>query len=206
MIPLLSVLLLPAALPADSPAGPAPATAGATPAATPVVVRWAQPVHLATPYRWTWSAGVAPVTDGVLLELAVDPAWLVPTALAQPVLYAGARPVERMNVGWPSGCLLAFAAAPFDLATDPVYFGLPALPERVDDWQGEQALATARALGLEGRGADAVAILAPPLDLPDAEAAYRVAAERVLACAPDEADRARGWLLPVIGRRPGASP
>ena len=108
----------------------------------------AQTFNLEQSYRYDWSAAHPAVSEGLLLELDVDPAWLKPSDTRQAVLYAGAVPVERLNTGWPSGRLWVIVPGP-PAGELLLYFGGYELPETVTEAQGRDAEAEARKRGLK---------------------------------------------------------
>lgn len=107
----------------------------------------AQTFKLEQSYRYDWSAEHPTVTEGLLLRLDVDPAWLIPSDTRQAVLYAGSTPVERLNTGWPSGELWVIVPGP-PAGELLLYFGGYELPERVTAEQGRASEAEARSRGL----------------------------------------------------------
>jgi hypothetical protein len=165
-------------------------------------LRAARAFTLEVPYDWTWGADAALIAQGVLIAAAVDPALARPRAVGGPVLYAGARPAEPLNSGWPAGCLVALLPGPVDLSRAPLYFGSDELPERVDAARGEAELAAAMAAGF-GRLA---AVSGAPLAARDISEVLHLAADWIEACAPDEAGRAailRGTPAAPAGATPG---
>src|SRR6185369_1749904 len=102
--------------------------------ATPAPVKsilFAQPFTLETPFINTFSKEREKVSNGVLIVLEVDPALVVPRNTLEPVLYAGNVTVQRLNQGEQSGRVIGIVPGTINLATAPIWFGTPALPERV---------------------------------------------------------------------------
>lgn len=100
--------------------------------------------QLETPYRYDWRADRPWVHSGYLVVLSVDPALVRPRQTAEPVLYVGGQPAERMNQGTGSGQVIAIVPAVLDDRNHPDYldleqtrfwFGNPALPEQLDEGQ-----------------------------------------------------------------------
>ena len=132
-------------------AQPAPTPVPATPAGVESVL-YARAFELAEPVRYAWSDEIAEIDSGTILVLAVDPAYLQPRALAEPVLYVGERPAWRVSHGATSGRVVAVVPGEVDLAEVPVFFGSPALPEQVDDDVARTELARAQAAGVRSVG------------------------------------------------------
>lgn len=111
-------------------------------------VRAIQPFSLSRSYNYEWSSERAPVTEGLLLVLDVDPAFLIPSDTRQAVLYCGDLPVERLNTGWPDGRLVVLVPGQVDLARNPLYFGGYELPEAVSRTDGQARLEIALRNGI----------------------------------------------------------
>ncbi len=114
----------------------------ATPATVAELV-YARPFTLAKGYKFFWSKERQNVTTGTLLVLKVDKALVYPRAIAMPVLYVGDQTAERLNHGHKSGHVIAIVPGEVDLTKQPIWFGTPDLPERVDakKIKSERALA-----------------------------------------------------------------
>ena len=153
----------------------------------------------ARPYPWM--AGHAPFSSGLLLALEVFPALALPRQTAEPVLYVGDVPAERLNVGYPSGRLLVLIPGEPDLQALPVFFGPPALPERIDPAHAAGDLAQARAQGLTGFSAQdlqqAQAAGGEALSLSDSRGLDHAIADWIEAWAPDEQERATNLRTPA---------
>jgi hypothetical protein len=130
--------------------GPIPALPEQTVAAWDIL--YAQPFILDEGYTHYWRLEQPIVDAGYIVVLAVDPDLAVPRQTDEPVLYAGEQTVERVNTGQDEGHLVALIPAlrgldglpDLDLASAPIWFGTPELPERVDAAriQAELSLAT----------------------------------------------------------------
>ncbi|MFN9076315.1 MAG: hypothetical protein ACK5WX_02700 [bacterium] len=143
----------------------------ATPAGVVEVVA-AFPFVLDAPYEHDMRKDKRTVTRGHVLVLRCDPAYLLRRQTAEPVLLAGAETVERINIGFDSGVLVALVPESkakgedgveraVDPVASPIYFATPELPERVDAaWIAAEAAKarnagiTAPALAADGRGAE----------------------------------------------------
>jgi hypothetical protein len=152
----------------------------------------------ARPY--SWMRNHAPIREGLLLALEVDPVLARPRQTAEPVLYVGGVAAERLNAGYPSGHLLALVPGKPDLTVEPVFFGQPDLPERLDADDGQRALAEARASGIVAFSAaqvrSAQAAGGAALGLRDSRALDFAVAAWIEAWAPEEAERAAGLRAP----------
>jgi hypothetical protein len=152
---------------------------------------------LQTPYTNTWSKERAQVYAGTLVVLDVDPAYVIPRDALEPVLYAGDVAVQRLSQGDVSGRVVAIIPGNIDVATVPIWFGSPALPERVTvesaraeraraEKAGVRALASARAAGVQRAAVNS----------PDMAALLRnVAAPLVEEFSPQEKYLADSWRL-----------
>jgi hypothetical protein len=102
-----------------------------TPAAVDQVV-YARPFTLNEPMSFDWCKEPFNVTKGTILVLKVNPDLVIPRQTAEPVLYVGNQTAMRLNHGNQSGYVIALVPGDVDLAKDPIWFGTPGLPERVD--------------------------------------------------------------------------
>lgn len=109
---------------------------------------YARPFVLEAGFVDRWSAERPLVTDGWILVLDVDPMLGFPRETAEPVLYAGRRTAQRISRGWPAGRVVALVPGPIDWETDPVWFGAPELPERIDATIAAAERARALAAGI----------------------------------------------------------
>jgi len=170
-----------------------PVEAGALLAARAFALQEARP--------YAWMQGHPPIREGLLLALAVDPDLARPRQIAEPVLYVGGVPAERLNAGYPSGRLLVLIPGTPDLAALPVWFGDPELPERIDADDGAAALAGARALGVApfspAEVERALAAGGAALRLRDGRALDHAVASWIEAWAPAEAERAENLRAPA---------
>jgi hypothetical protein len=145
--------------------------------------------------------GHAPFTGGLLIAIEVEPALALPRQVAEPVIYVGDVPAERLNVGWPSGRLLLLVPGQPDLSAVPVFFGPPELPERIDSAHATADLALARDVGLvpfaQVRIDAAFVAGGEPLALRDSRALDHAIADWIDAWAPDEAERAASMRAPA---------
>lgn len=132
-----------------------PPTIPANPAvALPIELVHAQPFTLATPERHTWRAEAPAFDSGLVLVLEAQAEYLAPRQVAEPVLFVGDQTAQRLNTGYPSGQLVVLVPdlTLADLATSPIYFGQPALPEQVDAAVIARELEVAQRAGLNGPG------------------------------------------------------
>lgn len=157
-------------------------------------VVWARAFTLAQPIPYASQRGAPAMDRGVILELRVDPAMVVPRQVA-PNLYVGDVPATLMNWDPIGGCAVVYVPGAPALATAPIYFGSAEPAERID----------AAAGALERQAAVAGGATPLPQDRLDAAFAaggapfaardfYDVAAAmgaRIAACSPAEAERAQ---------------
>lgn len=178
-------------------AGPLVAQVPATPASVGRVLH-ASPCVLEQAYTHAWRRERPQVRAGYLLVLEVDPALVVPRQGAEPVLYVGRQTAQRFNVGYGSGRVVAFVPSDLgedggltlDLATAPIWFGAPELPERVD--AARIADERRKAAGARIRPRTTAELQAARAETPgvrtlaDQAALFREAGALVIRYAPDE--------------------
>lgn len=180
------------------PDAPAHASAGGV-----YAILAAQPFVLDRPWRHTWRKEQPQFDAGWLVVLSVDPTLVVPRQIEEPVLYAGAQTVERVNIGEESGHVVAILPSArdargnvaLDLASTPFYFGPNELPERVTELEARTQLARAITKGVLPL---AVPKIGETLHLPSRDELDQRAALLILEHAPDEYDRANGMLAPRV--------
>lgn len=108
------------------------------------------------PFVHEWRKEQPLASGGYLLVLKVDPELARPRQTYERVLYVGAETAERCNAPWEGGVLVVLVPAPvdagglvqLDLASTPIWFGEPELPERVDAARIARERTEAAALGL----------------------------------------------------------
>jgi hypothetical protein len=176
----------------------------AKPQATPAAVLdilVIQPFRLRVGYQYDWLESRPIVSDGLLVVLRVQPASVVPRDSGEPVLYAGDRTVQRLNQGQGSGYVVGIIPGELDLATEPIWFGRPQLPERVTPEVIKEERALADKAGIKPFGPDKItAARGEAIEVEDLEALLRgVAADLVLKFSPDEKYLAEAWRLPTSG-------
>jgi hypothetical protein len=177
---------------------------------TPAPVRdllFAQPFTLETPFINTFSKEREKVSNGVLIVVDVDPALVIPRNTLEPVLYAGNAAVQRLNHGDRSGRVIGIVPGTLNLATAPIWFGTPELPERVtqNTIQYERGLAD-RAGVRAFPSARLVSIQRPVIAAKDlATLLSTVAANLIYEYSPQEKQLADSWRLPeakAVPKRP----
>lgn len=186
--------------PLTPPAEPPPLPAD--PSASPVELLYARPFELDVPYTHAWRAERPKVSAGHLLVLAVDPQLVAPRQTYEPVLYVGAQPAERINSGYGSGHLVVIAPATpgVELAEQPIFFGEPELPERIDAASATAQRERAVAQGLRGPGALLAERGADAVRFTDDYELRLYAADLVEQWAPDETDLIVGLRAPLLRR------
>jgi hypothetical protein len=187
---------------AAQPAKPAPTVPTAPTAVKGILV--VQPFKLQQGYRNNWSKERAQVSSGVVVVLEVDPALAQRRDAAEPVLYAGDTPVQRLNDGSQSGRVIAIVPGATDLSGVPIWFGAPSLPERatVDTARAERARAEKSGIRPLSPATLRTAARAP-VTAPDLAALLRDhVAPLVLQFSPYEKDLADAWRLPAATASP----
>jgi hypothetical protein len=162
---------------------------------------YARPFVLDTPHEYPWMRGHAPVTEGLLLVVEVDPEIARLRDAASPVLYVGDTPAERVNAAAAEGRVVLIVPGHPDLTEIPVYLGSVELPERVDAARGALELEAAGRAGVEPfAAAEVQAALArggKTLRLSGSAALYHAAADLVEAWAPEDQERADNLRRPA---------
>ncbi len=175
---------------------------------TPAPVRdilVARPFTLQTPYRNDWSKEKAMVSTGLLIVVEVDPELVIPRDALEPVLYAGDVTVQRLNHGHRSGRVIGIIPGTVDLASTPIWFGTPELPERVTASIVRSERALAERAGIRPLPAERIgSVMQPAVTASDLASLLRnVAAELVYEYSPQEKELADTWRLPIAsGKRP----
>lgn len=167
-------------------------------------ILYAQPFTLVKGYKNDWSKERELVSSGVLVVLEVDPALVEPRDVAEPILYAGNTPVQRLNHGEQSGRVIGIVPGVADLAGSPIWFGAPGLPERVTAETVRAERARAEKSGIRPFAAEKLrSVMRPPAAAPDFAALLRdQVAPLVLEYSPQEKDLAETWRLPVAKASP----
>ncbi len=152
---------------------------------------------------------------GWLIVLDVDPAFVVARQTEEPVLYAGAQTLERVNHGSESGRVVCILPSPrgadgqpsLDLAAHIFFFGPEALPERIDALEAQHQLARAARSGTRPFTPDEVAAAracgGEALRVRSRDELDQLAGVLVLEHAPEDVDVGNGMLAPRV---PGAAP
>lgn len=206
---LAALLLAVTASPAPAQSVPAPADehlhftppVPATPLAVAEVLS-IRPFVLERGYEHLFSADRPLVDAGFLVVLRVAPDAVYPRQVAAPILMAGERTLEPLNVGYPSGVVVAILPAPrgpkgepaIDWSTTAFHIAAPGLPEAVDARAAAERSAAAAKAGIaplaETARTRALRQGGSMLRLADREALDREAGTLVRRHAPDEAERA----------------
>lgn len=181
-----------------------PVCLGQSKAATPAGVidlLEIQPFQLKAGYSYDWLESRPLVSDGLLVVLRVNPNYVVPLNVAEPVLYAGDRTVQRLNQGNGSGYVIGIIPGEIDLASAPIWFGTPELPERVTPDVIKEERALADKAGIKPFSVDKIGgALRDAIGAEDLAALLRgPAGDLVLKFSPDEKDLVETWRLPTTG-------
>lgn len=135
----------------------APPTLPATPSGVNAVL-YSQPFKLNEAYRNLWRNDTPMVAEGLLVVFEVDPDLVYPRQTEEPVLYVDDETAMRLNVGYPSGRVVAIVPNIADLDGRLVWFGTPRLPESVTPEIIAAERAMAQAAGIQPRPAWEVSI------------------------------------------------
>ena len=154
-----------------------------TPAPVNEVV-YARPFALNDGFQFDWCKEPFQVKQGTLLVLKVNPDLVIPRNTEEPVLYVGNHSAMRLNHGNESGHVIAVVPGDVDLTKDPIWFGTPGLPERID----------AATIKAEREKADKAGI--KPISAEQAQAALKKGGERINA--PDMSAMLRGPVSSLI--------
>jgi hypothetical protein len=164
----------------------------------------AHPFTLTTGYKYDWSADRPIVRSGTVVVLRVDPDLVFPRNSAEPVLYAGDQPVQRLNQGYESGHVLAIIPGEINLTQAPIWFGRPELPERVSAQTVRSERALAEEADIQPFTTEKVQrVTQEPLRASDLAALLRDhVADLLLQYSPQERHLAETWRLPVARADP----
>lgn len=188
-------------------AGPTPEQRRAAPVRALVEAR---PFVLERATTHVWRAEAPEYDAGWLVVLEVDPEFVVPRQTEEPVLYAGAQTVERVNHGDRCGRVVGILPAMrgadglpmLDLAATTFFFGAETLPERVTETEARHELARATRGGTRPFPADEVAAAiargGDPLRLASRDDLDPIAGVLVLANCSEEQDLGEGLLAPRV--------
>ncbi len=170
----------------------------------------AAPFTLERPATHWWRAEQPRYDAGWIVVLSVDPRFVEPHQVAEPVLYAGAETVERVNHGHEAGRVVGVIPSPrgadgmpsLDLASVVFFFGPDDLPETITaDAAAAQFERVRRAGGTPFSASEVAAALqrgGGPLRLAEREELDERAALLVLEHSPAEQDLGLGLLAPRV--------
>lgn len=172
-----------------------------TPAPVTDVV-YASPFTLGEGYRYDWRQERPFIHSGTLVVLKVNPDFVYPRNAAELVLYAGNQTVQRLNDGHESGFVVGIIPGAIDLTREPLWFGKPALPERITADTIKAERASADRAGIRPFDAERIqSVTQKPLEASDLAALLRdYVAELVMKYSPQEKALAETWRLPVAQR------
>jgi hypothetical protein len=185
-----------------------PTSAEAADAGNPVRdIVFAQAFRLDKPYTHAWRKEQPQVSAGYVLVLAVDPEFVRPQQVAEPVLYVGDQTAERINAGDVSGRLVVLVPSSsnsrgevaLDLSRALIWFGAAELPERVDTAQVNAEQGAAQKKGVkplaEQNVRAALSRGGSVLHLANREALERKVAALLQEYSPNETDLIRGLSI-----------
>ena len=158
-----------------------------------------QPFRLEQSFKYDWRRDHPDVRSGLLVVFKVDPELVTPRNALEPVLYAGNQTVQRLNHGHESGFVIGIIPEQIDLSQEPVWFGTPALPERIDTEMIGKERAKAKRFGISAlTSTDIQSRTQDPVIASDLTTLLREqAADLLLEFSPQEKPLADSWRLPV---------
>ena len=168
-----------------------------------ITIEYILPFQLERSFDFNWRRDQVTVQSGLLVVFKVDPELVTPRNELEPVLYAGNHTVQRLNHGHESGFVLGIIPEQIDLSQEPVWFGTPDLPERIDADQIAIERSSAERFGIAPLPSDdVVSLTQDPVVASDMTALLRKqAADLLLAFSPQEKWLADAWRLPVTGSK-----
>ena len=179
--------------------GPDPSTPDFRP--QPVIdIARIQPFRLEQSFKYDWRRDQPEVQSGLLVVFKVDTNLVTPRNALEPVLYAGNQTVQRLNHGHESGFVIGIIPGQIDLSKEPVWFGTPALPERIDAEMIARERTKAERSGISPlRSTDIQSRTQDPVVASDLATLLREqAANLLLEFSPQEKRLAESWRLPVM--------
>ena len=159
-----------------------------------------QPFRLEQSFKYEWRRDQPDVQSGLLVVFKVDTNLVTPRNALEPVLYAGNQTVQRLNHGHESGFVIGIIPEQIDLSKEPIWFGTPALPERIDAKMIARERTKAERAGiLPLKSTDIQSRTQDPVVVSDLTTLLREqAANRLLEFSPQEKQLADSWRLPVM--------
>lgn len=148
--------------------------------------------RLSEPGLFAWNAEMAPLSEGTLFVVEVDPERALTRQTGAAVLYAGNTPAARLNPGHLDGHIVAYVPGTQSLASTPIYWGPSTLPERVHPSTADTAMQTEAAPGTFS-GNDVSKVKHPLVELKDQKALQIRAAKLIEQYAPGDIDFAKGY-------------
>jgi hypothetical protein len=161
-----------------------------------------QPFRLEKSFKYDWRLKRPDVQSGLLVVFKVDPDLVIPRNALEPVLYAGNQTVQRLNHGHESGFVIGIIPEQIDLSQEPVWFGTPGLPERINAEIIVKERSKAERSGISAlKSIDIKSRTKDPIVASDLTTLLREqAADLVLEFSPQEKRLADSWRLPVTGK------
>jgi hypothetical protein len=158
-----------------------------------------QPFRLEQAFKYDWRRDHPDVRSGLLVVFKVDRDLVTPRNALEPVLYAGNQTVQRLNHGHESGFVIGIIPGQIDLSKEPVWFGTPALPERIDAEMIAKERTKAKRSGISAlKSTDIQSRTQDPVVASDLTTLLREqAANLVLKFSPQEKPLADSWRLPI---------
>ena len=178
--------------------GPVPSTSDFKPRSV-IDVERIQPFRLEQSFKYDWRRDYSEVRSGLLVVFKVDPDLVIPKNALEPVLYAGNQTVQRLNHGHESGFVIGIIPEQIDLSKEPIWFGTPALPERIDAKMIAKERTKAERSGISAlKSTDIQSRTKDQVVVSDLTTLLRKqAADLLLEFSPQEKRLAESWRLPV---------
>lgn len=160
------------------------------------------PFEVKQSFKYDWRLDLPEVRSGLLAVFKVDPKLVTPRNALEPVLYAGNQTVQRLNHGHESGFVIGIIPEQIDLSKEPIWFGTPALPERINAKVIANQRSKATSSGIAPLSStDIKSITLKPIVADNLTMVIREqAADLVLEFSPQEKALADAWRLPVMGK------
>lgn len=161
-----------------------------------------QPFQLEQSFKYDWQSDHPDVKSGLLVVIKVDPKMVMPKNVLEPVLYAGNHTVQRLNQGNESGFVIGIIPEQIDLSKEPLWFGTPDLPERIDAKMIASELTKAKRSGISAlKLSDIKSRTKEMIAAPDLTTLLRKnAGDLILEFSPQEKHIVESWRLPVTGK------
>lgn len=160
---------------------------------------YAQPFKVEDAFTHYWEKERKQYKSGTLIVIEADKDFIFPRNTLEPVLYAGTQTVQRLNQGHLSGRVIGIIPGEQDLSALSIWYGAPALPERLTDDVIEEQFSAAQKAGLKSipNATIDMALVEPVQEKNLTDYLRKHAADVVLRFSPEEKSLAQSWRLPI---------